>query len=589
MQTKNLKLKTQNCGGGFLIVVAVTLCVLSGVAWSIENPSVGNPIGSSTLPPSSAGSGLIRSPNPLSGNSGNLIITGNVGGGRSFHGSVPYGSTTGFRAPLGSTSLDSFLRDSTSSDNFDRYLERYRVQPYYSPTETVTTMTPGRSSVFVPSTTRIAERAPDVLGPEDMSKKKISPEPQQDTSVSSMRLLPTPLSPQQIEKLSSEEIAGHPRSERLTSEQYTEQMQQLQRELQRIKEKTDNLNQKLGEKDESLQVSAKIEPGERVRQQLEEPGTAETKMPAPQKQTEEPPALMPTEPIQKQERPDNVSDAEKERLRKADIYEQVKQQIDKLQASQGKEKTPEVTGKSSELTYGESAAAKEQLSKEESYLEALRKGQPSPDDTYSKTSGVTGVEEISGKKNSVLDEVGQLSAAKLSAEAKRIMGPHKDLESLSEAKFNQYILAAQTYLKQGKFYRAADTYGLASVYKKDDPAAYAGRGQALFAAGEYVSSALFISRAIETSAAYAQTKVDFVTIFGDKDRLESRIADVEEWLRKSGSAELQFLLGYIYYQTGKLDSAKKAIDAAYEKNPQRPAVQAVKKAIDDAIGSQGTK
>ncbi len=101
-------------------------------------------------------------------------------------------------------------------------------------------MTPGSSSVFVPSTTRIAERAPDAFGPEDMSKKKISPEPQQDTSVSDMRLLPTPLSPQQIEKLGSEETAGHPRSERLTSEQYTEQMEQLQRELQRIKDKTDN-------------------------------------------------------------------------------------------------------------------------------------------------------------------------------------------------------------------------------------------------------------------------------------------------------------------------------------------------------------
>ncbi len=118
MRTKNLKLKTQNCGGGILIVAVITFCVLSGIAWSIENHSVGNPIGPSTLPPSSVRSGLIRSPNPISGNSGNLIITGNVGGGSYFHGSVPYRSTTGFRAPLGSASLDSFLRDSTRSRRF---------------------------------------------------------------------------------------------------------------------------------------------------------------------------------------------------------------------------------------------------------------------------------------------------------------------------------------------------------------------------------------------------------------------------------------------------------------------------------------
>jgi tetratricopeptide (TPR) repeat protein len=169
------------------------------------------------------------------------------------------------------------------------------------------------------------------------------------------------------------------------------------------------------------------------------------------------------------------------------------------------------------------------------------------------------------------------------------MGPHKDIESLSEAKFNQYILAAQTYLKQGKFYRAADSYGLASVYKKDDPAAYAGRGQALFAAGEYISSALFISRAIELSAAYAQGKNDLVTLLGDGDKLEGRIADVEEWLKRSDVAELQFLLGYVYYQIGKLNEAKRAIDIAYEKKPQWPAVQVIKKAIADAIGSSKTK
>jgi tetratricopeptide (TPR) repeat protein len=104
-----------------------------------------------------------------------------------------------------------------------------------------------------------------------------------------------------------------------------------------------------------------------------------------------------------------------------------------------------------------------------------------------------------------------------------------------------------------------------------------------------MSSALFISRAIELSAAYAQGKNDLVTLLGDRDKLEGRIADVEEWLKRSDAGELQFLLGYAYYQIGKLNEAKRAIDIAYEKMPQRPAVQIIKKAIDDAIRSSKTK
>jgi tetratricopeptide (TPR) repeat protein len=72
--------------------------------------------------------------------------------------------------------------------------------------------------------------------------------------------------------------------------------------------------------------------------------------------------------------------------------------------------------------------------------------------------------------------------------------------------------------------------------------------------------------------------------------VESRIADIEEWLEMSDSGELQFLLGYVYYQLGRIGEAKKAIDAAYEKLPDAPAVKTLKKAIDSAgAGNQTLK
>ena len=57
---------------------------------------------------------------------------------------------------------------------------------------------------------------------------------------------------------------------------------------------------------------------------------------------------------------------------------------------------------------------------------------------------------------------------------------------------------------------------------------------------------------------------------------------MEEWLSISGSSELQFLLSYVYYRTGLLGQARQAIDAAYEKMPNSPAVKALRTSIDKA-------
>ncbi len=44
-------------------------------------------------------------------------------------------------------------------------------------------------------------------------------------------------------------------------------------------------------------------------------------------------------------------------------------------------------------------------------------------------------------------------------------------------------------------------------------------------------------------------------MLGGQDKLDSRIADVKEWLGRSGSGKLEFLLGYVYYRMGRLEQA----------------------------------
>jgi tetratricopeptide (TPR) repeat protein len=164
--------------------------------------------------------------------------------------------------------------------------------------------------------------------------------------------------------------------------------------------------------------------------------------------------------------------------------------------------------------------------------------------------------------------------------AEAVVGVHKSFATQAKDKFNYYMRTAEEFLKQGKYYHAVDAYILASIYKPDDPLAYAGRSHALFASGEYVSSAYFLARAVNIFPQYVNFKIDLNAMIPDKDRLESRITDVKQWIAKTGSAELSFLLAYIYYQLDKPDLATGAIKLAVEKMPDSAAVKALKQAIE---------
>jgi tetratricopeptide (TPR) repeat protein len=174
----------------------------------------------------------------------------------------------------------------------------------------------------------------------------------------------------------------------------------------------------------------------------------------------------------------------------------------------------------------------------------------------------------------------ELSDSEMEARAKTILGPHETFASYADDKFNRHLRAAEEYLKQGKYYRAADAYTLASMYKPGDPLADAGKSHALFAAGEYMSSALYLARALEIFPDYARFKVDIVAMVGDRDKLETRIADAEQWWKTSNAPELQFLLAYVYYQMDRVERAREAINNAHENMPEAAAVITLKRAIE---------
>jgi tetratricopeptide (TPR) repeat protein len=195
---------------------------------------------------------------------------------------------------------------------------------------------------------------------------------------------------------------------------------------------------------------------------------------------------------------------------------------------------------------------------------------------YPTVSGIRTAKEV------LPEDIADLSRADMSRQANGTIAGHKKYSSFAAHEFSRHVQDAESYLREGKYYKAAEYFTLALSYSRDNPQALVGKSHALFAAGEYISSALFLTRALAINPEYVKVKVDLVTLLGGPNKLTRRITDIERWFARSGSGRLQLLLGYVYYKTGRLSEAKRAIKAAGDEMSESPAVDAIMSAISDA-------
>ncbi len=467
----------------FPILVLIFFCTR---CFALDN-GIGNP----TVPPSSARSGLRKSPNPVD-TSGNLTVTGNVSGSSYFRGSVPYRSTTEFGAPLGTSDISSFLRR-TAPINSAR--SQFLPQPYYLPSRTVGSIAPsGTGEILTYPRIRDNKGTGEFVAPQVSNIGKI------------------------LEIPAASPLYDYSRTRPLSYEPTAE----LERNI------TYNLIREENKKNLSIALQKANEGMYKTSTQNQQTGqTAKGILSAP-KPTEPAKRFEPFEPLQ----PGQVPNAKVEKPAAKDVYEQMREEL-------ANAPTPETV-----------QAERQQVAEQ---------NQPE--------------EKGPSDMRSELAEIDEKTAG-------AVVGVHKSFATQAKNKFNYYMRTAEECLKQGKYYSAADAYTLASIYKPDDPLAYAGRSHALFASGEYVSSAYFLARAINIFPQYVNFKVDINAMIPDKDRLESRIADVKQWTSKGESAELSFLLAYIYYQLGKTDLALEAIKFSAEKMPKSAPIETLKQAIE---------
>ena len=168
----------------------------------------------------------------------------------------------------------------------------------------------------------------------------------------------------------------------------------------------------------------------------------------------------------------------------------------------------------------------------------------------------------------------------LNDEGRKVLGEDKTFASLADKKFTGFMDAAEAFIKDGQFYKAADTYALAIVWKPKDARGYLGQSFSLFAAGEYMSSAYYLSRAFKLDPKIVTKKYNLAEFVNNRDVFESRILEIATWQERSGSGELAFLLAYISYQDDKATRAVTQIRKAKETMPDESAVTILKNIID---------
>lgn len=549
-------------------IAVILISMITGLCLAYESP-VGNP----TAPPTSRRSGLIKSPNPMGTGSGN-VVTGNVTGLKYFHDRVPYRSSYEFTGRLGTGHLNSFLRRSALPENYDYTGES---APYYSRSRSVSSLQPGGG--FMRGQGRISDRVSDEPGSyygEGMQPRR---------SGAAVSGLSGPLSSyarqqylKQFGKGTEEDLslrfrsglyqgeekekkarAKEPRGLRSKSELFRDD---------RIPGRVDSaakLEEQKSMEEFGLEDFGRI-PGEQERDESDEQeGTQD------ERSQQRSPGREDTS--DRVDETDMTGPGQKDSL-SAD--KQIEREINNLNRSlfqEWEEPDAEKTDKEGVSRYGFTKTEKKAT-------------EPDPDPDVHRDRG-WGDSKIGGDISSRLKDLkGSEEALKklkdkdTAKRAKKLLDTYPDFETFCEDNYKQRVRLAKRFLEKGRYYRAADTYTLASAYKAGEAGIYAGKAHAMLAAGEYMSSSLFIRRALSSlgkskdeKGIIRTGKIDkFASNLQlvDRDTLEERVAELEGILKSNDVPEIEFLLAYVYHQLGRRQMAVNMVASLSSKMPEDP-------------------
>jgi len=133
------------------------------------------------------------------------------------------------------------------------------------------------------------------------------------------------------------------------------------------------------------------------------------------------------------------------------------------------------------------------------------------------------------------------------------------LAGVSTDQFNFHMGRAEKKLKAGRFYDAAGDYEIALTINASNPLAHVGLGLSLLAAGEPLSAAMYVRRAMEIFPPLMETRLDIPAML-DKDLVLRRLTGIQRRLDDAAEKpdpSLVFLAAYVCQNLGQTDQAKR--------------------------------
>ena len=627
----------------FTIAAIIIFATCASDVLSVQNNGIRNPaIEYTTRPPSSYENSAYQNPNSMVTN-GNSIVTGNVRQGARFQGEVPYRSTSSFSsANLGTSTLSSFMRDSSGSEDMGRYQNSNTsvsgpYQPYQLQSETVTTMSHNGSgtsnqlntridsqtsakwsqtgqrvsTLQTPASLQLAETSNDSIEPPASGQiyypgtsllqnqynnsselRRVSPRTQQndqmpntqkfhDSSLDTWRK-PSPDGRDSIyetratnneldgalqAKINSELLRYNPgytadRTGMSLRNEYQGQQYQATTQLPYDEPYT---APSIGESRENTTPARDGQTHFVNPRGYEVAATSEFYSPA---QNENTAASYPM-------------DATNDFASRSDtVMSSIRRNLQ--QRPQGGQYNP-----ASKAVQGNQFST-ENFNIENVDPEVLRQIKSKLDDLTQSIDARLQSEQYDAGKTSQT-HYSSLVSRDSSNENQATSHENKsfpDNKSYMQAKFNDNYLEGEKLLKAGNYYKAAESFATAAIYKPDSSLCFGGQGHALLATGQYISSALFLIRAIELEPEYIQSDIDLAEIVGGDARLENKINELQQLIKNNPAAGLRFLLGYVYYKTDRIVEAKQITNSLYQEMSKSPAALSLQIAVDLKLKNQ---
>lgn len=146
--------------------------------------------------------------------------------------------------------------------------------------------------------------------------------------------------------------------------------------------------------------------------------------------------------------------------------------------------------------------------------------------------------------------------------------PIRTFAGTTDERLGEHLAQAETLLQEGRYYDAARRYEMAQAVDLRNPLPLFGRGMALLAAGDYVSSANDLFGAIQLAGRRGAVEIDLQQFVPDVEVLDRRRAFLEQQLEAYDDFRLRFLLGWAEYMSDMPDRGLQNMRVAAEAAPQ---------------------